>query len=436
MIIEAKVSTSEQQACGRAELPNGLRWTALTVVTTLFFMWGFITVLNDILMPHLKAVFVLNYFEVSLIQFTFFIAYFIMSLPAGKLVARFGYKGAMVIGLLTSALGALLFLPAASLFSYPVFLGACLIIATGFTILQVAANPYIAALGRPETASSRLNLAQAFNSLGTTLAPWLGGLLILSHVPQVANTDRVAEAASVRIPYLCLAGILLLLAMGFYLFKLPSLSSVEEDHQHPGTFTEVFRIPHLTLGAIGIFLYVGAEVSIGSFLINFMGAPEIAGLDPISASRWVVFYWGGAMVGRFLGSVLLQKVESSRLLAFNAAIAAMLSVIGLLASGHLSMLAVIAIGFFNSIMFPNIFALGIRDLGRLTGLGSSILIMAILGAAVIPVVMGRMADLVGVHHALFIPALCYLYIIYYGISGCRIDNAKAASAASSPEALN
>ncbi len=388
-------------------------------VTTLFFMWGFLTCLNDILVPHLKSVFELNYVKASLIQFTFFGAYFLMSIPAGKIIAAIGYQRSMVAGLLTAAAGTVLFYPAAALLSYGLFLVGLFVLATGITILQVAANPYIAALGKPETASSRLNLAQAFNSLGTTLAPLFGGWLILTAAVGIAGTSKMTEAASVKIPYLELTGALVVLAFALSLIKLPLLSDVEEEASHPGAWLETLKIPHVILGALGIFLYVGAEVSIGSYLVNFMMDPQVGGLSKNVAAEYLSCYWLGAMFGRFIGSGLLQVIRANTLLAFNATIAATLALIGLFANGYLAMGAVLAIGLFNSIMFPNIFTLGIAGLGHLTRRGSSILIMAIVGGAVVPVLMGKMADMFGVHHSLFIPFLCYLYIVYYGWKGYR-----------------
>lgn len=405
------------------QLSPGARRIALSTVTTLFFMWGFITCLNDILIPHLKAVFQLDYLRSSLIQFTFFGAYFVMSLPAGKIVAQLGYKGGILVGLITSAVGTLLFYPAASLLSYNLFLGALFILATGITVLQVAANPYVAALGKPETASSRLNLAQAFNSLGTTLAPYFGGWLILSLAGSKAASDALSQAASVKIPYLGLTVLLLLMAGGVALVKLPHLFSVEEDSAHRGTFRDALAMPQLRLGTLGIFLYVGAEVAIGSFLINFMNDPKIAGLEAAQAAYYVPYYWGAAMVGRFIGSALMQVIRPNQVLACAAGVAFLLATTGFLATGHVAMWSVLAIGFFNSIMFPTIFTLGIADLGHLTGRGSSLLIMAIVGGAIVPVAMGYAADHFGVHHSLFVPALCYLYVVYYGVSGYRPQRA-------------
>jgi FHS family L-fucose permease-like MFS transporter len=400
MIISSAAATSSDPP-GLGLSPQKRR-VALIAVTGLFFMWGFITCLNDILIPHLKGVFDLNYVQALLIQFTFFGAYFLMSLPAGKLLALTGYQRSMIIGLLTTGVGTLL--------------------ATGITILQVAANPYISALGRPETASSRLNLAQAFNSLGTTIAPWLGGWLIFSHVTTteaVTQASRMTDAASVKIPYLILTGMLVVLAIVLTLIHLPTIAAVESEGGREGTLWDAIRIPHISLGAAAIFVYVGAEVSIGSLLINYLGDPQVAGLTKQDAAFYVSCYWGGAMAGRFIGSGLLQFIRPNRLLAFNALAAALLATLALTTNGFVAMWAALLIGFFNSIMFPTIFTLGIAGTGHLTGRASSLLIMAIVGGAIIPLLMGRMADLFGIHHSFFVPAICYLYIVYYGLSGYR-----------------
>lgn len=414
------ITTSSPIKTDAQALTDRTRRISLTVVTALFFMWGFLTCLNDILIPKLKAVFELNYLQSSFIQFTFFGAYFIMSIPAGKIVSRYGYQAGMVLGLLTAALGALLFYPAASCLSYGLFLGALFVLACGITLLQVAANPYISALGKPETASSRLNLAQGFNSLGTTLAPFFGGWLILSAVSHTGVTDKLTQAASVRTPYLGLATALAILAIIIGLFKLPRLTNVEEKPAEGSSLRSALKIKHLCLGMGAIFLYVGAEVSIGSYLINFMADRNVARLATDVAARFVAYYWGGAMIGRFLGSALLQRVRSNRLLVCNAIIAVLLLLIALFTSGHLAMWSVLAIGFFNSVMFPNIFTLSIDRLGHLTSEGSSLLVMSIVGGAIVPVVMGQAADTFGIHHSLFIPALCYLYIAYYGLSGYKV----------------
>ena len=403
--------------------PQTLR-NAMIVVTGLFFMWGFLTCLNDILVPHLKAVFSLNYAQASLIQFVFFGAYFVISLPAGKIVACLGYQRGMVVGLVTAAVGTLLFYPAASLISYPCFLGALFVLASGIALLQVAANPFVSALGKPETASSRLNLAQAFNSLGTTIAPQFGGWLILAGTGLGAAVimDKMTEAAAVKVPYLILTAALLVLAIIIGNFKLPKLSAVEEDQSHQGSLQEALRVRHLRLGCLGIFLYVGAEVAIGSYLINFLAEPSVVGMAHQQAAIYVSYYWGGAMIGRFIGSLLLRKIDAGWLLGFNATVAAVLCVLGYLSHGWFAVWAVVSIGLFNSIMFPNIFTLGIRELGHLTSRGSSLLIMAIVGGAILPVIMGYAADRFTIHYSFIVPALCYLYIVYYGFRGSKVES--------------
>ncbi|HEX5085566.1 MAG TPA: sugar MFS transporter [Blastocatellia bacterium] len=400
---------------------------ALAVVTTLFFMWGFLTCLNDILVPHLKSIFDLSYTQVMLIQFAFFSAYFFFSAPWSKIVNRIGYQKTMVAGLLTMGIGAFLFVPAASAPSFPLFLAALMILAAGITGLQVAANPYVIALGKPETASSRLNLTQAFNSLGATLAPTLGGLLILSGAPlaaeqlsqlspQALRAYRVSQAASVQMPYIVIGIALTSLAVAIARFKLPKIERAEGRLGEKSN-DSIWKHPNLLYGALGIFAYVGAEVSIGSFLVNYFGQSDIAGLSPQVAAGYVSFYWGGAMVGRFIGAAVLQRVKTGRLLAVCAVCAATLVAVSMLATGHLAMWSMIAVGFFNSIMFPSIFALGVAELGPLTGNGSGLMNMAIVGGAIIPVIQGAMADRIGIQYAFFLPVICYLYILFYALRG-------------------
>jgi MFS transporter, FHS family, L-fucose permease len=408
----------------------------LAVVTTLFFMWGFLTCLNDILVPHLKSIFDLSYAQVMLVQFAFFSAYFLFSVPWSKIVNTVGYQRTMVVGLLTMAVGAFLFVPAASAASYPLFLTALLVLATGITGLQVAANPYVDLLGKPETASSRLDLTQAFNSLGTTIAPKLGGLLILSAAPlaieqlrqlapQALHAYRVQQAASVKMPYIVISVALVLLAVLIGMFKLPKIETTA-SRAGEKVNDSIWKHPNLLFGAIGIFTYVGAEVSIGSFLVNYFGLPEIAGLSAKTAAGFVSFYWGGAMVGRFLGAPLLRRVKAEHLLALCAVCAATLVVSSMLLGGHTAMWAILAVGFFNSIMFPTIFSLGVAELGPLTGTGSGILNMAIVGGAILPVLQGAIADRVGLHHAFFLPVICYLFILFYGLSGAKPNSERYA----------
>jgi FHS family L-fucose permease-like MFS transporter len=410
----------------------------LAIVTTLFFMWGFLTCLNDILVPHLKSIFDLGYAQVMLVQFAFFSAYFLFSVPWSKIVNTVGYQKTMVVGLLTMAIGAFLFVPAASAASYPLFLTALLILAAGITGLQVAANPYVVVLGKPQTAPSRLDLTQAFNSLGTTIAPKIGGLLILSAAPlaieqlrqlapQALHAYRVQTAASVKVPYTVITVALLLLAVLIGTFKLPK---IETAASRPGEKVNdsIWKHPNLFLGAIGLFAYVGAEVSIGSFLVNYFGLPEIAGLSAKTAAGFVSFYWGGAMIGRFLGAPLLRRIKAGYLLGLCAIAAATLVTVSMLVGGHTAMWSILAVGLFNSIMFPTIFSLGVAELGPVTGNGSGILNMAIVGGAILPVIQGVIADHVGLHHAFFLPVICYLYILFYGLSGSKPNSERYAKA--------
>lgn len=399
---------------------------ALALLTSLFFMWGLITSLNDILIPHLKAAFELSYVQVMLIQFCFFGAYFVMSLPSGVLVERLGYKAGIVIGLLVAGAGCVLFYPAAGARSYPFFLTALFVLASGITLLQVAANPYVAILGPPQTASSRLNLTQAFNSLGTTIGPALGTFLILS-VP-VAGAGATAahalsEARAVQGPYLGLAAALFLIALIVGLVGLPKIGGSQTDAAQGMAVAEsagpasLWAHRPLVLGVVAIFVYVGAEVAIGSFLVNFMGQPQIANLPAETAGRYLSLYWGGAMVGRFIGSAVLARIRPGTVLAFNALVAAVLLALAMMTAGHTAMWALLAIGLFNSIMFPTIFTLGIAGLGRRTGEGSGLLCMAIVGGALVPLAQGWLADHAGILYSFVIPLVCYLYIAYYGRRG-------------------
>ncbi len=408
----------------------------LAVVTSLFFMWGFLTSLNDILVPHLKSIFDLNFTHVMLIQFSFFSAYFLFSLPWSKIVNTIGYQKTMVVGLLTMSLGAILFLPAASAPSFPLFLTALMILAAGITGLQVAANPYVIVLGNPETASSRLNLTQAFNSLGTTLAPMIGGLLILSAAPlaieqlrqlspQALHAFRLDQAASVKLPYIIISAALVLLALAIGKFKLPKIEHAT-DRAGNKIDASIWKHPNLVLGALGIFAYVGAEVSIGSFLVSYMGQPDIAGFSAKIAAGYVSFYWGGAMLGRFIGAGVLQRFKTGRLLAVCAVCTSILVTASMLTNGHFAMWSMIAVGFFNSIMFPSIFTLGVAELGPLTGNGSGLMNMAIVGGAIVPVIQGAIADRIGIHHAFFLPVICYLYILFYALKGSTPNSGRYA----------
>ncbi|MEO6829700.1 MAG: sugar MFS transporter [Acidobacteriaceae bacterium] len=406
--------------------------SAQAIVIALFFFWGFITCLNDILIPHLKSVFTLSYTEVMLVQTFFFSAYFVFALPSGKVIDWIGYKWTMVTGLLIMSVGALCFIPAAMAPSFPLFLVALAILAAGMTFLQVSANPYVIFLGPARTASSRLNLAQAFNSLGTTVAPYIGSLFILSTIPLTAleavrlsppalHAYRLQQSAVVKGPYLIIAVILISFAIVLTMYRLPklniqTLSSEDADANDPS----IWQHRHLLLAVAAIFVYVGAEVSIGSFLVNYLSQPNIGHLTEKTAAGYVAFYWGGAMIGRLGGAGLTQKLRAGPVLGVAAIVAFCLVVTSMLTLGHLAMWSMILVGLFNSVMWPNIFALGIAGLGRLTTLGSSLLVSAAIGAALIPLLQGFVADHIGIHHAFFIPALCYVYICYFGFSGSKM----------------
>lgn len=420
---------------------NGVNHTrSLIIVTILFFMWGLLTSLNDVLIPHLKSIYTLSYVQAIFVQFCFFGAYFIVSLPAGVLIRKIGYQNGAVAGLVIAAIGCALFYPA-SQSGYALFLFAFFVLAAGITILQVAANPYVAVLGNPQTASSRLTLTQAFNSLGTTVGPYFGGLLILttgavmsaaevSALPEAAQAiHRAKEAASVQGPYLALGAALLALALFFAFAKLPKITHTDDNGTSGNSdgAKSVTSFPHLVFGAIGIFVYVGGEVSIGSFLVNFMGEKDVAGLAAVTAAGYVSLYWGGAMVGRFIGFAVMRVVSPGKTLAFNAACSIGLIVTAVYANGPIAMWAILAVGLCNSIMFPTIFSMALHRLGKFTGQGSGILCMAIVGGALVPLLQGYAADHVGLRLSFFIPAACYAFILFYGLKFARLyDHAAKA----------
>jgi len=412
---------------------------SLTLLTTLFFIWGFITCLNDILIPHLKAVFTLSYTQAMLVQFCFFTAYFVVSVPSGYLLKKISYKAGIVTGLSIASIGCLLFYPAARQHCYAMFLVALFVLASGITLLQVAANPYVTLLGKPETASSRLTITQAFNSLGTAIAPYFGALMVLAtavksaeDIAKLTNVELTAyqslQSAAVQIPYLGLAALLLLMAVVFTLIKLPDVQLIDteldklttnpiQDKAKANAKANAWAYRHLVLGAVGIFMYVGAEVCIGSFLINFLIEPKVANFSIVEAGKYASFYWGGAMIGRFVGAALMQKISAAKLLTVNALVAVFLVLTAIIGTGHLVMWAVLAVGLCNSIMFPTIFSLAINGLGQHTRQGSGILCTAIVGGAILPLIQGVFADSVGIQSAFIIPALSYAFIAYYGYSG-------------------
>ena len=395
---------------------------ALVVLTTLFFMMGFITCMNDILIPHLQKIFTLTNFQAMLVQFCFFTAYAIMSIPMGHLVGKIGYKNGVIGGFLLTAVGCVLFYPAADSQSYPTFLGALFILASGVTLLQVSGNPYVTLLAKPGKESATLTLVQAFNSLGTTIAPKIGALLILTDAAQKAS--KAEQIASVQIPYLGLAGLLILLAVFVKMIRLPDARKIaveESEHNHDDKHN-VWQYKHLVFGMVGIFCYVGAEVSIGAFMVNILGF--LKGLSHAEGADMLVYYWGGAMVGRFLGSAVMARIAPNRYLAFNASVATALLVIAIMVgkgNADVAMWALIAIGFFNSIMFPTIFSLATKNLGKFTNSASGILCTAIVGGALIPVLQGKIADDFGMMISYVAPAVCYLYIVFFALKGYKAD---------------
>ena len=395
---------------------------ALVVLTTLFFMMGFITCMNDILIPHLQKIFTLTNVQAMLVQFCFFTAYAIMSIPMGHLVGKIGYKNGVIGGFLLTAVGCLLFYPAADSQSYPTFLGALFILASGVTLLQVSGNPYVTLLAKPGKESATLTLVQAFNSLGTTIAPKIGSLLIFTDAAQKAS--KAEQIASVQIPYLGLAGFLILLAVFVKMIRLPDARKIaveESEHNHDSK-SSVWQYKHLVFGVVGIFCYVGAEVSIGAFMVNILGF--LKGFDHSKAADMLVLYWGGAMFGRFLGSAVMTRVAPNRYLTFNASVATALLVIAIMvgkSNADVTMWALIAIGFFNSIMFPTIFSLATKNLGKFTNSASGILCTAIVGGALIPVLQGKIADDFGMMISYVAPAVCYLYIVFFALKGYKAD---------------
>jgi FHS family L-fucose permease-like MFS transporter len=385
----------------------------LIFVTILFFLFGFITCLNDILIPHLKALFTLNFTQAMLVQVCFFSAYFFMSIPSGRLTQKKGYRFGIVVGLITAGVGTLGFIPAAQMSSYGVFLLSLFVLASGITLLQVAVNPYVTLLGDPEKAAFRLNLVQAFNSLGTTLAPLIGSLMILE------STDKVK---AIQVPYLILTLTLMAVALVFRKIPLPSLANFSNEEVPEGneSLSESLKnylktikdYPHLIFGMLAIFFYVGAEVSIGSFLVSWLGDTQVAGLSHEEAGRYVSFYWGGAMVGRFLGSVLTAKFKPVNILRFSVLSILVLILLAIIFYGPgVSMWAIILVGLFNSVLFPIIFSISVAGMGKATAYASGLLCTCIVGGALVPLLQALMADNINLRFSFFIPFICYVYIL-------------------------
>ncbi len=453
-------TTKPPETTRRSRETSGSYFGPLAVITTLFFVWGALTSLNDVLIPYAQHVFNLKIGASMLIQTAFFSGYFVFSIPAARIIDWVGYKRAILAGLGTMVVACLIFYPAAKIPSFGFFLAALIVLAMGITCLQVAANPFVSVLGDPRTASSRLNLAQAFNSLGTTIFPWVGAHLIMGSAAAVIAESASRQAnAVVRLYCYFFAAALALLAIAIGLFKFPSV----EAAAHPlGEYVidSIWQHRNLVFGAIAIFVYVGAEVSIGSSISNYLALDNIGhlispGTIPDAAvryrsalglaARYISLYWGGAMIGRFIGSAILQKMRPRKLLAFCATVAILLIVVSVSSSGHVAMWSILAVGLFNSIMFPTIFTLGIAELGPLTGDASGILNMAIVGGAIIPLLVGRVADTVnrtyysamsqgetswgnGIQYALLIPAICYGYILFFAMSGAKPNSERRAEA--------
>jgi FHS family L-fucose permease-like MFS transporter len=431
---------------------------AFIAVTSLFFIWGFLTVMVDALVPRLKAVFELSNLEAGLVQFAWFTAYFVVSIPAGLILRKIGYKKGIIVGLCTMAVGCLIFFPAADTRVFFYFLTALFILAGGMAMLQVAANPFVAALGPEKTASSRLNLSQAFNSLGATIAPILSAAYLLGDkilgsdaIGDLAEAEQNAyyasEASAVQGPFMILAGVLLLMAAAFFLVKLPAIQSAANNVQ----WSKVFSFPNLTMGALGIFVYVGAEVALGSYYVLYfvdMGLADMVKASPTLSSTvdfiartfkgtsigeldakgimgmFLFFYWGGAMLGRFIGSFLTRLIKPSVVLSVFATGAILMLAISMMTGGLTAMWAALLVGLFNSIMFPTIFTMSIHKLGDYKAFGSGILCTAIVGGAVIPPLYGLLADTSGAsaggaaaayQTAFILPVLCYAYICFYGV---------------------
>lgn len=418
---------------------------AFITVTVLFFLWGFITVLVDSLVPRLKDVFELSYFQAGLVQFAFFLAYLVISVPAGALLSRIGYQKGIIVGLVTMAAGCLLFYPAASERVFWIFLVAYFTLAGGITVLQVAANPYVSVLGSEDGASSRLNLSQAFNSLGTAIAPLIGASFLLSdtiksseELSVLTDIDRssyyVSEASAVQTPFLYIAAFIGLLALLFVFIKLPKILGKSPV----GGYGKLLKNKIVMLGALGIFVYVGAEVAIGSYLVNYFTSMNLSevilqnetmkyiaesllntnlnSIDPKAiVGAFVVFYWSGAMVGRFIGAYLTKIIAPTKVLSVFALLAVLMLLVSMNTTGLVAMWSILAVGLFNSIMFPTIFALTIDGLGDLKPQASGLLCMAIVGGAIIPPAYGFLTDNVGFKIALLLVIACYAYILFFGI---------------------
>jgi FHS family L-fucose permease-like MFS transporter len=402
----------------------------LSMLASLFFMWGFLSVMQDTLVPHLKSVFDLNHTQSLLVSSTWFITYFVMSLPCAFLLQRIGYKKCLVTGLVIMAAGCLLLLPAAEIASYPLFLFALFVTASGITLLQVAANPYVAVIGPPQTASSRLNLVQAMNTVGDTVAPMFGSLLILGRTvggTAAAGTiltpaQKLADARSVELPYLGIAALLIALAVIFSFLKLPDLGSATKRlAAEERKKLSLWKHRNLVFAVPAIFMYLICEIGVGSLFVNFVSGPDIGNMTLAEAGKYQTLLWGGMAVGRFIGAWLMTFIEAETILAGAAAFACALLLTVVFTTGHTAMWALILVGLFHSIMFPTIFTLGIKGLGPLTEEGSGFLIMAIAGGAIADA-QGWIADHHGLQISFLLPAVCELYVLWYALWGSKVTN--------------
>jgi MFS transporter, FHS family, L-fucose permease len=414
------------------------------LITSLFFLWAIGVNLNDILIPHFKKAFALSDFQSSLIQSAFFGGYFLAALPAGWFMDRVGYKRGILTGLLFCAMGAVLFIPASMVRMYPFFLFALFVMACGQCFLEVAANPYITILGPPETAVRRLNLAQSFNAVGAVVTPFLGAAFILSGIEytpaQIAGMSvqdvvayRIGEANAVRIPYLVITAIFLFEALLIYLAKLPETHETKQaaaKSEQRGSLPQAWKRRHLAMGVIAQFFYVGAQVGVASFIIRF-AEHTLPGTHEKTAAHYLQLHLLGFMIGRFAGSGIMKKISGSQLLAIFATGALLCLSLVILGSGQAAVWAIVLVGFFHSIMFPTIFALSLRDLGSLTKVGSSLLVMSIIGGAIVPAVMGRLSDAANIQAAFAVPLLCHLVVLYFALRGYRPVASPSAEVATS-----
>ena len=410
------MATKTNQPAGGGLTSAGYLVPFITV-TALFFIFGFITNLNMALVPHLKAIFTLPYAWAMLAESAFFLAYFVFSAPTSKLIETIGYKRTMVVSLFIQVVGCLLFLPAAKMVSFPLFLTAVFVVGAGVTALQTSANPYVSILGPESSSSIRLNLAQAFNSIGGTIAPLIAGAYILTDPAKLASPASVAN--TVRVPYLLIAGGLLVLGVAVAFMHLPHITQTQEFR--PGKEGDsvlsrsIWSYRHTVLGALGIFFYVGVEVGLASIAVNYF---KLQGMSTAKTASFLVsLYWFGALVGRLLGSWIMTKVKAGKLLGIFGTAAALSIAVSMFTSGQVAIATLILCGFFNSVMFPNIFTLGIAGLGPMTSKGSGLIMTAVVGGAVIPYFLGKLADNVGIQMSFVLPVICYLYIAFYGFVG-------------------